>query len=426
MTRQPIVALLLVLLAGTLGAVSCHEKSEAIQRPEKIFSMREVVYDRDTYRELAGLWEQYYEQYPSEDAYANWMYAARYAGAEDYESLLEKGVSRYPANPTLLYLKSMVGHGKRDDIEGQRLLEEATRLDPSYMDPWFGLVIHYLQQEDTERMTVALRRLLDAGAIANEVMDYSYNMIACLEENAILVTNGDNDTYPGWVLRHALNYRPDVRIVNRSLLNTDWYPQILMNDGLPTFIGPEESDSLREAIWRDIQERGASIPPGGPYSDPLLGRLIEACKRAGRPVYFAATLARSDVVEKYGDVGRGLGLVTLVTPPTQSDRSQLRQVLKTWLEEFRTSGMDSWDLHYAKPSRAGKMLMFNYPAALNAQMDRILEVAPEYRLDLFHWYQDHVLELVHDKHREEMNRMWCRSDDIPEIKDWCRKRNLLD
>ncbi|MGB5872877.1 MAG: hypothetical protein WBH56_04090, partial [Bacteroidota bacterium] len=140
MIRQIVVVLLLALLAGTIGAVSCRERTEAVQRPEKIYSKREVVYDKETYQKLADLWKEYYEVYPSENAYANWMYAARYAGDENYEKLLEKGVKQYPVNPTLLYLKSMVGHGKRDDIEGQRLLEEASRQDPSYMDPWFGLV----------------------------------------------------------------------------------------------------------------------------------------------------------------------------------------------------------------------------------------------------------------------------------------------
>jgi hypothetical protein len=426
MLHHPIAVILLVLLAGALVSGSCHEQTEAVQRPEKIYSMREVVYDKETYQKLADLWKEYYEVYPSEDAYAHWMYAARYARQESYEKLLEKGVKKYPVNPTLLYLKSMVKHGKKDDIEGQRLLEEASRQDPSYMDPWFGLVIHYLQQEDQERMNVALRRILEAGAIADEVMDYSYNMIACLEEDAILVTNGDNDTYPGWVLRHVINYRPDVRIVNRSLLNTDWYVQVLVNDGVPSFISPDAHDELREETWREIKEKGVAIPAGGPFSDPLLERLIEACTKTGRPVYFAATLMRSPVVEKYREGGRPLGLVTLVTPPAASDRSQLRSVLRYWLDDFRTSGMDSWGLRHAKKSRAGKMLMLNYPAGLNSLMDRILVDAREYRLDLFHWYQHHALELVPDKHREEMNRMWCRSDDISEIKDWCRARNLLD
>jgi hypothetical protein len=401
-----VVGLLLVCLVMVFYFSDSDVKTRDVVRPEKIVSKREVIYDTDTYKKLADLWEKYNKVYPSEDAYANWMYALRYAGFENYLDLVDKGLKKYPANPVLLYLASLKKHGSTDNDIGRMQQEIAIAIDPTYVDPWFSLIINYMIQGDEERTNLALRNILDGHAITDEVMDFSYNMLQILEPNAILITNGDNDTYPAWILTRILNIRPDVTIVNRSLLNTEWYPIYLIERGVPEFITEHYLKELREFLPIYYKEQNLQTPSVGLPSDTLITMVIQRAVRELRPVYFAITLTQTDIVKRYYQAGRFLGLVTLVTPPIRSHKEDLDQLIKIWLKEFRTGGIDSWHLVHAKESDAGRKIVTNYAVGIWELKDSITAMVPELRQDLLNWMHLHVETLLPLDFRCQFMNWW--------------------
>jgi hypothetical protein len=81
--------------------------------------------------------------------------------------------------------------------------------------------------------------------------DFAYDILQSVEPYGILITAGDNDTFPLWYAQEVEGIRPDVTLANLSLMNTRWHLHQLHRRETPAF-DPEQA----AALWRK-----GPIPP---------------------------------------------------------------------------------------------------------------------------------------------------------------------
>ncbi len=161
--------------------------------------------------------------------------------------------------------------------------------------------------------------------------DGSYNVLQSVEKDGILFTAGDNDTFPLWYLQDAEGVRRDVRIVNLSLVGTNWYIRQLKNEEpwgakkIPIQMSDEEIDHMASVGGIGWKTQSVDLPVpkevfqqygitdtsiinkgkiswtlksegGGNYIRTARAMVKEILTSVQwkRPVYFASTVAPSD------------------------------------------------------------------------------------------------------------------------------------
>jgi hypothetical protein len=131
--------------------------------------------------------------------------------------------------------------------------------------------------------------------------------------NAILFTFGDNDTYPLWYAQEVENVRPDIRIINTSLLGIDWYVNMLrykINESAPIDViwSPEQVSGLSYITFRPQGAQDKVYPLYDIMKDvvgPMLNTEDKANVQATFPVKRFYIPVNSADLTKYGVVNPG-------------------------------------------------------------------------------------------------------------------------
>ncbi|MBK7692690.1 MAG: hypothetical protein IPJ31_16815 [Bacteroidetes bacterium] len=288
MKKQRITLILLFL-----GHLVFAQKAETIQ------SFATNPQSMMWYKQQLKAWEkELSKDEKNENAWHNLFKAQRYITNHDttdkrkgterqveMQAILDRMQEAIPNTYTVNYC-NWVFHG--NDMNYYSFLERAVAIDPHRPDHIDYMInIGEMQRNVKQRDEFSLRKI-ETGQMSPGLLYYNYNTLIGLEKNAILVTSGDNDTYPVWALQ-AKGIRRDVKVINRYLISLKAYREKMFKE-----LGIEADDL-------------DNVKPQGPFNEKLLQVLHSNSNHF--PVYSALTCTGDDV---YSDkVAENLFLVGL-------------------------------------------------------------------------------------------------------------------
>ncbi len=221
---------------------------------------------------------------------------------------------------------------------------------------------------------------------------FARDLLEPLPPGAILLTNGDNDTFPLWYLQQAEGVRRDVRVINLPLTNTGTYVAKLRRDD-PDLARLFDGEPLQsrlvarrtcEEVATVVEPRtGLGLPAGVAAPDTVRFRTAGICwpqdlavlemlrvLRWRRPVFLASTVAPSSLTWLW-PYARLDGLAFRVIPSADSTVWEVDHLRHQLLERVRYTDIADPTVAMDDDTRR---VYSNYPAALvqlaSAELER--------------------------------------------------------
>jgi formylglycine-generating enzyme required for sulfatase activity len=196
-------------------------------KPKKatVYSIVKQKQTPEWYWQQAGLWKAELDKNQSnQEAWLNYYTAQRmrkilHAGVshEELKQIVKDMEQAIPNTFEYHYVAYWNGdHSSKNEHSSH--LFKALELGPNRIELYSDLFTHYMLTNDKANMQSVAKNWYSSNDIAAGVYNWNYNMLQSVESNSVLITSGDNDTYPALVLQLAKEIRTDVVVINNSLL----------------------------------------------------------------------------------------------------------------------------------------------------------------------------------------------------------------
>ena len=198
--------------------------------------------------------------------------------------------------------------------------------------------------------------------------DAGHNYLASLpaEGNPVILTNGDNDTFPLWYAQEVEGFRTDARVCNMSYLQTDWYIDQLRRQAYDSPALPIEWDPADYITGRndayDLHDLSSdTLELGNQWRIPLHGRrvlykqelaLTELLRHSSqRPLYVATSMGEDDYLNLQ-DYTVVEGLAARFTPqPDSVPRMDTAKTYDLLMHHFRFRGINDPAVYHDETAR---------------------------------------------------------------------------
>jgi formylglycine-generating enzyme required for sulfatase activity len=193
------------------------------ETPEKIYPKTKIIKSIEWYAHQASLWKEKASQAPGDaHAWLNYFIAAKYSLSTDQElsSIVESSAKAVPETFEYHFIKSVSSPFSQERFDH---LLKAYQMQPENPSLYSELVQMNEFLHNTSSRKEFSRKLFQSGLVSQSLLNYSYNVLMSIEENAILFTDSDNTTLPIYLLQDVIGTRTDVTVLNLDMLVQDEY-----------------------------------------------------------------------------------------------------------------------------------------------------------------------------------------------------------